>query len=303
MAKGRKNLYELVKLGEKTYFIDCPTRIGIYKINDTEVCLIDSGNNPDAGKKVLSICNENGWRITHIINTHAHADHNGGNAIIQKRTGCRILANGYDLCQITHPRLNNCCTFGGRTPKELDNKFMLADASEAEQITDKNIPDGLSFEAYPGHSFEQIAVICDDGTLFTGDILCGSRTIEKYHIFFVRDAEEYEKSAMAICERDAKVYCAAHYPPVYSKRELRELADLNIAKLHEIFSVIKSICVDGKTFEQVLKEILDHYNLELSFNQYAIAGSTVRGFLAYLHDKGEIDTEFKDNYLLWKTIN
>jgi len=294
-------LYELVKLGEKTYFVDCPTRIGIYKINDKDVCLIDSGNNPDAGKKVLKICEEQGWNITHIINTHAHADHNGGNAVIQRRTGCTILANGYDLCKISYPRLNNCCTFGARTPAELDNKFMLAEKSQASQITTVNIPEGLSFDVYPGHSFDQIAVMCDDGTLFTGDILCGRTTIEKYHIFFVRDAQEYEKSATAICERDAKVYCAAHYPPIYSKDELRQLAELNISKMHEIFGVIKSICGNGATFEQVLKETLDHYGLELSFNQYAIAGSTVRGFLAYLHDIGEIDVQFSDNYLVWKT--
>ncbi|MBE6705576.1 MAG: MBL fold metallo-hydrolase [Ruminococcaceae bacterium] len=294
-------MYELVKLGEKTYFVDCPTRIGIYRINDTDVCLIDSGNNPDAGKKVLKICEDMGWSITYIINTHAHADHNGGNAVIQKRTGCRILANKRDLCQINHPRLNNCCTFGARTPAELDNKFMLADESKAEQITSENIPHGLTFAEYPGHSFDQIAVMCDDGTLFTGDILCGAKTIEKYHIFFIRDPEEYASSAKALCECRAEVYCAAHYPPIYSNKELCELADMNLAKLQEIFGVIRGICNEPKCFEQILKETLDHYSLELSFNQYAIAGSTIRGMLSYLHDKGEIDTLFRDNYLLWQT--
>ena len=301
--KGSNNLYELAALGEKTYFIDCPTRIGIYRINDTDVCLIDSGNNPDAGKKVLALCNEKGWKITHIINTHAHADHNGGNAIIQKRTGCRILANCYEQCMITHPRLNNCCTFGGRTPMELDNKFMLAESSASEQITDENIPEGLSFRLFPGHSFDQIAVMCDDGTIFTGDILCGKSTIEKYHIFFIRDAAEYEHSAKEICETEAKVWCAAHYPPIYSKDELCELARLNIEKMHELLNVIKEICADGKIFEDILKETLDHYGLELSFNQYAIAGSTVRGFLSYLHDIGEIAVDIKNNYLMWRNCD
>ncbi len=294
-------MYELVNLGEKTYFVDCPTRIGIYKINDTDICLIDSGNNPDAGKKVIKICEDRGWRITHIINTHAHADHNGGNSVIQKRTGCKILANGYDLCQITHPRLNNCCTFGARTPSELDNKFMLAEKSFAEQITEENIPEGLSFEVYPGHAFDQIAIMCDDGTMFTGDILCGRATIEKYHIFFIRDAGEYIESAKRLAEKEAKVYCAAHYAPIYKREELVSLADFNITKLCEQLEIIKNICKDGKSFEDVLKLLLDHFGLELSFNQYAIAGSTVKGFLAYLCDNNEIDVLFENNYLIWKT--
>ena len=38
------DMYSLNKVGEKTYYIDCPTNIGLYKLNDTDVCIIDSGN-------------------------------------------------------------------------------------------------------------------------------------------------------------------------------------------------------------------------------------------------------------------
>ena len=46
---------ELIKLGEKTYYIKNPTNIGIYKIDENNVYLIDSGNDKDAGKKILKI--------------------------------------------------------------------------------------------------------------------------------------------------------------------------------------------------------------------------------------------------------
>ena len=48
-------MYELIQAGERTYYIDCPSKIGIYRIDDEKVCLIDSGNDKDAGKKVLKI--------------------------------------------------------------------------------------------------------------------------------------------------------------------------------------------------------------------------------------------------------
>lgn len=39
---------ELIKLGEKTYYIKNPTNIGIYKRDEENVYLIDSGNDKDA---------------------------------------------------------------------------------------------------------------------------------------------------------------------------------------------------------------------------------------------------------------
>ena len=41
---------ELQKVGENTYYIENPTNIGIYKVNETDVFLIDTGNDKDAGK-------------------------------------------------------------------------------------------------------------------------------------------------------------------------------------------------------------------------------------------------------------
>ena len=43
---------ELIQLGENTYYIKNATNIGVYKTGDTEVYLIDSGNDKDAGKKM-----------------------------------------------------------------------------------------------------------------------------------------------------------------------------------------------------------------------------------------------------------
>ena len=66
---------ELVKVGEKTYYIKNATNIGIYKIDDNNVYIIDTGNDKDAGKKILKTIDEQGWNIKGIITTHSNADH------------------------------------------------------------------------------------------------------------------------------------------------------------------------------------------------------------------------------------
>jgi len=41
-----------------------------------------------------------GWRITHILNTHHHGDHIGGNLEIKAATGCTIVGPGSDAARI-----------------------------------------------------------------------------------------------------------------------------------------------------------------------------------------------------------
>lgn len=46
---------------------------------------------PAVAPPVLQAASEQGWRITHILNTHHHHDHTGGNLDIKEATGCVIV--------------------------------------------------------------------------------------------------------------------------------------------------------------------------------------------------------------------
>ena len=54
---------------------------------------------PDAGVIAEQLA-EQGWRLTHIFNTHHHADHAGGNLELKKRTGCLIIGPAADAERI-----------------------------------------------------------------------------------------------------------------------------------------------------------------------------------------------------------
>ena len=92
---------ELKQVGEKTYYIENNTNIGIYLVDDKHVFLIDTGNDKEAGKKILKIVTEQGWEVVGIISTHSNADHVGGNKVIQERTNCKIYSYGIENGQIT----------------------------------------------------------------------------------------------------------------------------------------------------------------------------------------------------------
>ena len=51
---------------------------------------------PAVAGPVLGEANRLGWKITHILNTHHHPDHVGGNMEIKEATGCVIVGPGHD---------------------------------------------------------------------------------------------------------------------------------------------------------------------------------------------------------------
>ena len=72
-------MYELVHVKGSSYYIQSPAKIGVVKLNDNTVCLIDSGNDKEAGRKVRQILDASSWSLSAIYNTHSNADHIGGN--------------------------------------------------------------------------------------------------------------------------------------------------------------------------------------------------------------------------------
>jgi hydroxyacylglutathione hydrolase len=51
---------------------------------------------PAVTDEILAEANKLGWKITHILNTHHHADHIGGNLAIKAATGCTIVGPAHD---------------------------------------------------------------------------------------------------------------------------------------------------------------------------------------------------------------
>lgn len=59
----------------------------IHDKSSGETAVVDT---PEVGP-ILSVLEKRGWKLTHILNTHHHADHTGGNEELKRRTGCRVF--------------------------------------------------------------------------------------------------------------------------------------------------------------------------------------------------------------------
>ncbi|NLU43848.1 MAG: MBL fold metallo-hydrolase [Acholeplasmataceae bacterium] len=292
-------MYELVQLAENSYYIQSPAKMGLVLLNDTDVCLIDSGNDKEAGRKVRQILDANNWHLKAIFNTHSNADHIGGNKYLQDQTGCKIYAVGIDCDFTRHPVLEPSFLYGGFPPKDLKHKFLMAQPSDAEYLTNAVLPTGFKIINLPGHFFDMVGFRNADNVVYLADCLSSKETLEKYQISFVYDVAAYINTLEMVKELEAKVFVPAH---AEATEDIAPLAQLNIDKVNEIAEKIMEICRGKLCFEQILQKLFTEYDLAMNFEQYVLVGSTVRSYLSWLKDTGRVSATFENNLLLWERI-
>jgi hydroxyacylglutathione hydrolase len=70
-----------------------------YLIHDAGSGLTATIDTPEVGP-IQRALEEKGWQLTHILNTHHHQDHAGGNLDLKKRWGCTIVGPKADADRI-----------------------------------------------------------------------------------------------------------------------------------------------------------------------------------------------------------
>ena len=292
-------MYELIQVSERDYYIQSPAKIGLVRLNDSDVCLIDSGNDKDAGRKLRQILDANKWHLTAIYNTHSNADHIGGNQYLQRQTGCRVYAPGIDCAFTRRPILEPSFLYGGFPPRDLRHKFLMAQESDARELTQDVLPDGFALIPLPGHFFDMVGFRTPDDTVYLADCLSSRETLEKYRIGFIYDVAAYLKTLETVKSMQARNFVPSHAPAC---SEIASLAQYNMDQVLETAERIVGICAEPLCFEAVLQRLFSDYGLDMNFEQYVLVGSTVRSYLAWLRDTGRLQVLFENSMLLWQRV-
>lgn len=290
-------MYELIQVAPHTYYIQSPAKIGVVETSDGHVVLIDSGNDKEAGRKVRQHLDRQGWTLDAIYNTHSNADHIGGNAYLAKQTGCALYAPGIEAAFTQHPILEPALLYGGYPMKALRHKFLLAQESDAQLLTPEHLPAGFELIPLPGHFFDMVGLRTPDDVVFLADCLSSQATLDKYQISYVYDVAAYLDTLERVKEMHATLFVPAH---ANATEDIAPLAQYNIDKVNEIAAHILDFCAAPHTFEEVLQHLFTSYDLAMTFEQYALVGSTVRNYLSWLLDSEKLSANFADNRLLWQ---
>ena len=136
---------------------------------------------------VLKVLNEKGWRLSHILTTHHHADHTGGNLSLKQETGCQVIG-----------------------PRTESSRIPGIDVEVGEG-------DAIEFGAYrvrvletPGHTLGHVSYwIPEASVAFVGDTLfamgCG-RVLEGSHEMMWNSLQK-----IAALPRETEIYCGHEY--------------------------------------------------------------------------------------------
>lgn len=288
-------MYELHHLKGNTYYIDGMTNVGLYKLNDTDVVLIDCGPKEE-GPVLETLLRRNHFKLKYIINTHCHADHSGANMYLAKMTGCKIIASKIERAFFRDSKLDIGFLFGGYPLDEFDGKLMHID-DQKEIYSLEEIPEDLRSFKLPGHHYGMIGIRTKDGVYFIADTLGSSELIDKQHILLIYDVKGYIDSLDYVLKLDGNILVPSHS---YVTTSIKELVEFNKNKIYEIMNVILLYLGDYHTIEDVVSHIFYHYELKITYNKYLLITSTMKSYVSYLSNQGKLTKCFKDNKLYFK---
>jgi hydroxyacylglutathione hydrolase len=163
-----------------------------YLIRDRETGAVAAIDTPDAGAINDALAGE-GWRLTHVLNTHWHPDHAGGNLALKERWGCRIVGPKGEAEKIPG----------------IDEAVGEGDAVSLGASTARVIDT-------PGHTLGHIVYhFAADAAAFVGDTIfalgCG-------RLFEGTPGQMWASlSKLAVLPPETKLYCAHEYTEANAK--------------------------------------------------------------------------------------
>jgi glyoxylase-like metal-dependent hydrolase (beta-lactamase superfamily II) len=239
----------------------------VYIKSENGGILLDAALDEQRMKKVLKEIEKRGWEVTHTILTHAHADHFGGAAWLQKNREIITYAAPIEASIMQSPVLEPIYLFGGAKPlDELRNKFLEGRPIHIDQVIKEGTLtiDGIHFILYllPGHSYYQLGVGVENILLYAADSYFSKEVLDKHGVPFIIDAKETMDSLKKLQTISSYLY----YLPGHGEAEenIKETVEANLRRHQEILTIIDTfIEIEGKvSLEEILAHVLTQFRLE-----------------------------------------
>lgn len=289
---------EITRLSEKVSFIPGPANVGILQLGNSEIALVDSGIDEAYAERILALLSDYRFKISYILNTHAHADHIGGNSLIQERTGCRILASTLEAPMIRQPLIQSAVLFSGAPIIELTNRFIMGKPSNVEILEGSEFKAGnleIKILDLPGHSVNQKGFQVEN-IAFIADTLFPETFFRKQRLPFNYDPGAHINTLEKLKTIKARQYIGGHFHPTES---IESMINLNLHHLNSALDFMRSLLKIPHPQDRIVKAFLDHFGLKKNNWEYYLYRATVNGYLSTLHRHGEANFRILDNLPVW----
>ena len=279
------------------------TNIGIVRIDDGYVLLIDTGLNDTTARKVLrAVRDDLGSQVTGILTTHAHADHFGAHAFVVKRTGALVFAPDLEEAIMRHPLLQPVLLYGGADPIDaLRNPFLLAERCGVDEVIQSGRREvlGVSIEVVPlpGHSVNQMGYLVD-GIFFSADVVFPTAAIEKYRLPYLFGLTAHLESLELAREVECTAVVPGHGPVLDS---IGPAVSENLAVIERALDLLVDIVREPKSSDDVCAALFQGMEVPVSDAQgFYLLRPTVLAYLSHLERKGLIELVIDQKAAVWQ---
>lgn len=282
-------------------YAKAPTAIGVVTHGDRAL-LVDSGLDENLVRKVVNALAAEGVSVAAVVNTHAHADHIGGNAWAVRRTGARVVAPAYEHLFVERPDLEPWTLWGAPAFSGLQGKFLQAAPSRVDEVVEaEGARDVAGFEvrfhALPGHSVHQMGVEVD-GVAFVGDAVLPPSVLSKYGLVFAVDP----RGARASTER--LVALGLEHVVAYHGGLVDDLAGAVKANVDAFLAAEDALLARLRrapaTTDDLVAGLLDRFpGTAKAVELHALQAATVRGYLSALERAGRVGASLQEHRIWW----
>ena len=292
---------ELTRLSERTLCVCGPANVGIIALGSSNVALIDSGIDEKYAARLYELLSDYRFKVEYILNTHAHADHIGGNNFFREKCGCRVLASTLEAPTIRQPLIQSAVLFAGAPINDLMNRFIMANPSEVEVFNGSELKleeVEIKILDLPGHSVNQKGFMID-GTAFVADTLFPDNFFRKQRLPFTYDPHAHLQTLEKLRNLSAKIYVGGHFSPTAN---IAGMIASNQKHVEEAMAFMRELLKTPLSQDRVVKAFLDHFGLKKISWEYYLDRATVNGYLSSLYRRGEVKFRVLDNLAVWYAV-
>ncbi len=291
-------MFEVKHIKGNTYYFEAFTNVGIYRLKDNKVVLIDGTDHKRMAKAVNNYLQAENLTVDTIICTHCHVDHICGNKVFYEKYGCKILSTEKEKPFIAQPDLEGSFYYAGIDTDKTRNPFFTVEPTVIETLTEENLPKGLEIIKLPGHAFDMIGVKTADGVVFVADSILSEKTWTEFKAPFFHDVNKSINTLKKLKEINADVFVPSHNEPV---EDIIPLADYNISKLKELKETVYGLCT-GAGFDDMFTAFLNTLSLNIRTEKYVSYSIMLRNILQSLVEDKMIKAVMQDRKFIYTQI-
>lgn len=289
---------ELQHLCGGTYILDGKTAlIPLYRINDTDIILLDTGLAHGDREDLSALLEANHFCVRGIICTHAHYDHTGNARFLQQKYHCLVAMPEWEAGIAASPeafRANYHSFSYGQCRAFFEEEWVKADVLIPQDANNFTFC-AINFSIIPlfGHTVGQIGVVTPDNVAYLADSVIDAETLAHFKLPTMMDVAQDIATKNTLQALNCNAYILAHKKVV---TDLGMQIEANLAHIGRTEAEMVGCLRGGMSKSEWLAafSLAKEIHTKKEFN-IGVLNRNFIDFVDYLCDFGRVKCEVTDS--------